>query len=153
MKKVIRKSIDIFNKNILQRLLLYWETRGLNEKVERVIIVLAVSMYYDRVIYAEEAEKAEEILLGMIKNKNKAEVVYERVRLKVQEYIKDEELFKEDTQRFIKYIVDDIQLYGIAKDIFEADSANQKEEQELEDLIKRAYDEEYQYKNGESFLD
>lgn len=153
MKKVFRKSIDLFNKNILQKLLLYWETRGLNDRLERIIVVLAVSMYYDRVIYEEEVEKAREILQKLIKNENKASVVYERVRLKVNEYIEDEALFKEDTERFIRYIVDDIQLYSMAKDIFEADNTNQKEEQELEELIKRAYDDEYKYKTSDSYFE
>lgn len=153
MNELIRKPIDIFHKNVIQKLILLWETRGLTEETERLITVISVAIYYDRVVYEEEIEKSKEILFERIKNRHKRELIYERIRVKLDEYITDEELFKEDVQKAVRYIVDDIQLYSIAKDIFEADGSNALEEQELEKRIKDEYDKHYTYKNSGSILE
>lgn len=152
VSEIVKKPIDIFHKNIIQKLILLLETRGLTEKTKKLITVIAVAIYYDRAIYEEEIEKAKEILSSRIKNRHKKERIYDLIRIKIDEYIKDEELFSNDIQKAIRYIIEDIQLYSIAKDIFEADDSNALQEEELEKRIKEEYDKHYTYKEGESIL-
>jgi hypothetical protein len=150
----IKKPIDLFHKNFLQRLLLHWETRHLDEKIERIITIFAATIYFDRVIYSEEIEIVKEKLNTLIPNPAKADVIYERVRLKTEEYIEHPELFEEDLKLAVKYLIDDIQLYSIVKDILDADrSNNPDEEEQLEKLIKEEYDRQYHYNKGESRFD
>jgi len=153
VQDLIKKPIEIFHKNIIEKIVLLWETRGLRENAERLITVMAVAIYYDGVLYEEEFEKAKEILDTRVKSKSRVAILFERIRLKIDEYIQDREIFERDIELAVKYIVEDIQLYGVAKDIFEADGSNDEEEKKLEQLIKEEYDKHYTYKKDESIFD
>ncbi|MFW6307895.1 MAG: hypothetical protein ACOC08_04565 [Campylobacterales bacterium] len=149
-----KKPIDLFHKNFLQKLLLYWETRHLDDRIERIITIFAATIYFDKAIYSEEIEMVKEKLNRLIPNPAKADVIYERVRLKTEEYIEHPEVFDEDLKLAVRYIIDDIQLYSLVKDILEADKTNNpNEEQQLENLIKEEYDRQYHYNKDESRFD
>lgn len=142
-------SIEIFKLNLLERFALFWETRGLGRRVEDLIDLMAVSIFFDRAIYPQELQVAEDKLTILLENERDVQHVMERIRVRLNHYIKHPHDFLIDREKVFELISEDIQLYGVMRDIFEADGFLSSIEEEAEDVIRKQYDRHWSTKTQE----
>lgn len=145
------ESIDIFKTNLLERALIFWETRNLGLTVEKLIDILSVSIFFDKAVYPKELQVAEEILHKYLKEEYDIKHVMERIRIRINGYIEDYHTFLLDRERVFDIISEDIQFYSMMRDIFEADGHLSDFERQAEEAIKKQYDEHWQSKEAEIF--
>lgn len=138
--------IELPHRNFMERLMIYWESRDIGKKANEMVNLFAVAIFFDRKIYAEELEIAEKILERYVKNAHTRNVIMERIKIKLDEYVHDYFKFLLDREHAFDILTDDIQLYSAMKDIFEADGELSDREIEAEDVIKKEYDKQWKQK-------
>ncbi len=146
-----KNCCEIYKSSLLHRLLIYWESRDLGVKVDRLITLLCVSIFFDKAIYPEELDVAKEVLANEIKDKNKTELLFEKIKLRLSEYIKNYDIYLHDRDLAFAYIREDVQLYRIMKDVFEAEGVISDEEMLAESVVKKEYDKNYKLEESEVF--
>lgn len=145
------ESIDIFKTNLLERTLIFWETRNLGLTIEKLIDLLSVSIFFDKAVYARELQIAENILRKYLKEEHDVKHVMERIRIRINSYIGDYHAFLLDREKVFDIISEDIQFYAMMRDIFEADGQLSDYEVQAEEAIKKQFDEHWQSKEAAAF--
>lgn len=136
-------SIDVsFDKSIFERVLIAWRSREFSHKSLNLIKILAVSIYYDKLIYKEELDRSLEILKKHIKQEEIVELFMDKIKLKLNSYIKDYRNYLADRDLVFKIVANDIELYGIMVEVFESDG----DVNELESSSKYEVTKEYEKK-------
>ncbi len=136
-------ACEIYDSTLLHKLFIYWETRDLGIKIDRLVTILAVSIFFDKAIYPSELAVAKKILEREIKHKGKVDAIFEKLKLKLGEYITDYNKYLQDRDKAFSHIKDDVQLYGMMRDVFEAEGLMSDEEKLAEEIVKREYDKSY----------
>lgn len=144
-------AIELLNKSFFERLLIHWSTRDLCHEEEVLVIILSVAIYFDKEIYPEELDKAKEILHERIKGDGHIDVLMDRIKLRLYEYTKDYEEYMQDRGKAFEFVRDDIQLYRIMRDIFEAEGEVKESELIAEEQIKKEFDERWKLKEDRYF--
>lgn len=127
--------------SLLQRFFLLWRTRSLGVGIERLMVILPVAIFFDGKVSEEELACAQEILRERLSLENLADDVMERVKMRLQEYEENPNEYLLDRQKSMEIIAQDIQLYAVMKEIFEAEGARGENERALEEVIKKKFDE------------
>lgn len=143
--------IELPHRNFMERLVIYWESRDIGKKANEMVDLFAVAIFFDRQIYAEELEVAEKILARYVKNAHTRNVIMERIKIKLDEYVHDYFKFLLDREHAFDILTENIQLYAAMKDIFEADGELSEREVEAEDVIKKEYDKHWKQKAAYRF--
>ncbi|MGP1449502.1 MAG: hypothetical protein ACTTJS_00050 [Wolinella sp.] len=128
----------------ISRFLLYLKTRSLGADIEQLMIILPVAIYFDKQVHEEELKCAMEILKERVNPKNLVESVYDRILLRLDDYKKNYEEYILDRQKALEIITNDIQLYTLLQDIFDADGAHDSGEDSLREIIKKRFDEAWE---------
>ncbi len=139
------ESLELLSKSFFKRILTRWECRHFERHHDELLTVLAVSVYFDRVIFPKELEMAENIIKKEMKHPQDIECAIENMKFKLESYIKNEHAFLLDRERAFDIIADNIQLYGTMKDIFQSDGQMYDGEKMVEDVIKNEYDKQWKY--------
>jgi len=143
--------IELLNKSFFEKLLIYWSTRDLCHEEEVLVTILSVAIYFDKEIFPEELEKAREILHERIKGDGHIDILMDKIKLRLYEYTKDYEIYMQDREKAFHFVGDDIQLYRIMRDIFEADGGVKESELMAEELVKKEFDERWKLKEDKYF--
>ena len=144
---MLDNAIDVsLSKTLLQKILIFWKTREVGYKTELLLKILPVAIYADHLIFPKELQKAREILAEHINDSEEVEYLLERIELRLNDYIKDYKRFLKDKKEVLEIISNDIQLYGVIKDIFSVDGSFDNDERKMEFLINQEFNKKWNKK-------
>ena len=125
------------NNSFLAKCYIHWKTKNYGKKIEHISLMLCVAIYMNKKIYEEELKSASIYLESIFEDKNDIENIMDYVKMKLQDYQKDEQSWIEDKKDAFDLIVKDEELYSCMSDIFNADDSFDENEELFEKALKR----------------
>ncbi len=149
-KEKTNSFIELLDNSLFHRILVYWQTRDLSHSEEKLVSVLSVAIFFDKVVYPEELEKAREIIMARVHNKHRTENLLDKIKIRLYEYIQDYTEYMKDREVAFDHVRDDIQLYGLMRDIFEAEGEMSDAEKQAEEFVKKDFEQYWCDEGNES---
>lgn len=123
--------------SFLGKCFIHWKTRNYGRKIEAVSLLLSVAIYMNKKIYEEELKSASSYLLDLMDNEDDVENVMEYVKMKLDSYQKNNQVWLEDRQEAFNLIIKNEELYSCMSDIFNSDDSFDESEELFEKALKR----------------
>lgn len=124
-----------------ERLWLKIELQSADKNTERLLILLPVLLYM-RKDHLESLLKVLPQILKSYLQPHLIQRVFSRVVIKLQEYNKNNKLFIQERQKAFECLSQNIQLYALATDLFDAE--HQQTLRLIEQIVRKRFDKDYQ---------
>ena len=130
--------LDQYNMNVVEYLLIKWQTRSLGIKADKMMALLPVCVCIAGEEHLETSTKnVYKIIKRHIRNKPLPKIVFRRIMFRARKYFLNQELFEENKHKVLEMVVQNIQMFSLILDAFEG--IPQKLE-EITEVIKEGYE-------------
>jgi hypothetical protein len=99
--------------------------------------MLSVAIFMNKKVYEEELKSAHDHLLKLMDNEDDAHNVMDYVKMRLGNYLDNNEAWMKDRQDAFNLIMHDEDLYGYMIDIFNSDDCFDENEEIFEKALKR----------------